>query len=114
MKLTITSKDNSQIKYLRKLISSSKFRKEEKKFVIEGLRICGEALKYNLKIKKVFYTEKFYEKNLDLINQISKVASEIILISESIAKSISDTENPQGIIAVCENTQSFLFLSMFY
>ena len=103
MKLTITSKDNSQIKYLRKLISSSKFRKEEKNFVIEGLRICDEALKNNLKIKKVFYTEKFYEKNADMINQISKVTSEVILISESIAKSISDTENPQGIIAVCEN-----------
>ena len=103
MKLTITSKDNAQIKYLRKLISSSKFRKEEKKFVIEGLRICDEALKNNLKIKKVFYTEKFYEKNTDLINRISKVVSEVILISEGIAKSISDTENPQGIIAICEN-----------
>ena len=103
MKLTITSKDNTQIKYLRKLISSSKFRKEEEKFVIEGSRICDEALKNNLNIKKVFYTEKFYEKNISLINQISKVASEVILISESIAKSISDTENPQGIIAICEN-----------
>ena len=47
MKLTITSKDNTQIKYLRKLISSSKFRKEEEKFVIEGSRICDEALKNN-------------------------------------------------------------------
>ena len=103
MKLTITSKDNAQIKYLRKLISSSKFRKEEKNFVIEGSRICDEALKNNLKINKVFYTEKFYEKNISLINEILKVVPEVILISESIAKSISDTKNPQGIIAVCEN-----------
>lgn len=103
MKFTITSKENPQIKYLRKLISSSKFRKEEKKFVIEGSRICDEALKNNLKIKKVFYTEKFFEKNINLINELSKVSSEVILISESIVKSISDTENPQGVIAVCEN-----------
>lgn len=102
MKLVINSKENPQIKYVKKLILSSKFRKEEKKFVIEGSRICDEALKNNLKIKKVFFTEKFLEKNNDLINRLVESSSEAILVSETVAKSISDTETPQGIIAVCE------------
>ena len=57
----ILSKDNSNIKYVKKLISLSKFRAETKSFVIEGVRMCEEALKSKSKILKAFYTEKCTE-----------------------------------------------------
>lgn len=100
----ITSKNNENIKYLKKLISCSKIRRQEKLFVIEGTKLLEETLKNNINIKKVFYTQKFYDKNLELINKIKKNNNNFceFLTKEEIMKNISDTESPQGIICICE------------
>ncbi len=101
--IKITSKNNENIKYLKKLILCSKTRRQDKLFVIEGLKLLEETLKNNINIKKIFYTQKFYDKNLELINKIKNNNNFCeFLITEEIIKSISDTENPQGIICICE------------
>lgn len=98
----IISKDNSNIKYVKKLISSSKFRAETKSFVIEGVRMCEEALKSKSKILKAFYTKKCAEKFSKLISEIKNHAEQIFLVSENLIKVISDAQTPQGIVLVCE------------
>ncbi len=98
----ISSKDNSNIKYVKKLISSSKFRAETKSFVIEGVRMCEEALKSKSKILKAFYTEKCAEKYPKLIDEIANTSEQSFLITESLIKVISDAQTPQGIVLVCE------------
>ena len=98
----ILSKDNSNIKYVKKLISSSKFRAETKLFVIEGVRMCEEALKSKSKILKAFYTEKCTEKYPRLIDEIANNSDQTFLVTESLIKVISDSQTPQGVVLVCE------------
>ena len=43
MSIYISSKDNTKIKYVKKLISNANFRKSEKKFVVEGVRLSYDA-----------------------------------------------------------------------
>ena len=99
----ITSKNNLNIKHVKKIISCSKTRKQENLFAIDGTKLLEEALKNNIKIKKIFYTQKYLDKNILLINKIRKnYKAEEFLISEDIMNNISETETPQGIICVCE------------
>ena len=58
----ITSKDNKRIKIVRKLISSASFRREEKRFTAEGLRLCDDALKSGVSIEEAYFSEDFAEK----------------------------------------------------
>lgn len=98
----IKSKSNDNIKYVRKLTASAEFRSEQKSFVTDGVRLCAEAFKSGIKIKKVFYTKNCFEKNSDMLQKIINSADEIVLTSESIMKWICDTESPQGVVCVCE------------
>ena len=43
----ISSLDNAKVKYLAKL-NTSKYRKQEKKFIVEGKHLVDEAKKYGL------------------------------------------------------------------
>lgn len=99
----ISSKNNDVIKYIKKVISNSKTRKKDGVFLIEGLRLCEEAIKNNVNIIKVFCTSKFYEKyNLFVNTIINTNNSQAYIVNDSIMESISDTETPQGIICLCK------------
>lgn len=98
----ISSKTNKNIKYAKKLLLMPKFRKQERKFITEGARLCEEALNNSVDISSIFYTQKFKNKNPDLINSIISKSKESFVINEEIAKFISDTDGPQGILCICE------------
>ena len=99
---TIESLDNEKIKLVRKLCTSRKARKENNLFVIEGLRLCYDAVMSNINIHRTFYTQSAYEKFHNKINEIIKVSKESYLITESISQKISETSSPQGIFCVAE------------
>lgn len=102
MNFEITSKDNLHIKRAVKILSSSKSRKEENCFLVEGTRMCQEVLKSGSRILEVFYTQKCLEKSYDLVKKIKETSGKNFLISEKISKLISDTDTPQGIFCICE------------
>ena len=56
----ITSKSNSKIKFVSKLVSDTALRKKEKLFVIEGLRLCCDALLSDVEIEEAYFTESVY------------------------------------------------------
>lgn len=97
----ITSKNNENIKYISKLLNSSKFRNQQREFIIEGLRICIEAVKSGVKIKKAFYTYEFYNKFDREIKVVLDNCKELYIVNKEITNKISDTESPQGIICIC-------------
>lgn len=99
----ISSKNNTKIKYTAKLFCSSKFRSQNGLFVIEGLRLCIDAFKSNVKIKSVFVTKDMINKSNGFVNDIIKNAEESFEVSDDVMKHISDTVSPQGIVCVCEN-----------
>lgn len=97
----IISCNNPQVKYIKKLLSSSKFRHKEGKFIIEGARLCLDAYKSGIEMVKLFYT-------LDAVKKYDKYLNKILyntkseLISYDILKHISNTESPQGVICICK------------
>lgn len=97
----ISSKNNPKIKDTAKLFCSSKSRSQNGLFVIEGLRLCYDALLSKVKIKTVFLTEDCYEKQ-DKAKEIVSSCNDCFIVTEEIIKHISDTVSPQGIVCVCE------------
>ena len=100
MKDIISSNKNDKIKYLKKLYNSSK-RKKEGKFVLEGYRLIKHAYESGAKFDYIFVTKSFTEskeyEELIANNGLNNIS---ILITEELLNKISDTINPQGIIAV--------------
>ncbi|MBM7870070.1 TrmH family RNA methyltransferase [Clostridium pascui] len=96
----ITSKDNSSIKEVRKL-KEKKHRSFNKKFLVEGFRFVEEAIKSNFYIEELFIAEealeKFYKYNFKYnIMEYTKIYS----VEDKLFKTIGNTENPQGILAI--------------
>lgn len=99
----ITSKNNDQLKYLRKL-SSKSFRDSEETFAIEGTKLFLEAVKNQLPFKQVFITKEWLEINTgsssDYILTLAENDVSINIVNTSILSSISTLQKPEGIICV--------------
>ncbi len=104
--IEITSKDNPLIKFVSELQSSSKRRKEAGLFVLEGLRICDDAYQNNIKFDKLIVTKSAFEKHTDFIENLKKISDCCYIFREDLFKKISDTNSPQGIIAVAKIPQN--------
>ena len=94
----ITSRDNSLLRHARAVRDG----KIHESIFIEGLRLCEEALKSELKIEAVIYSERLAKKQraADLIHELESLAEKSGAVSEKLLESISYTKTPQGIIAL--------------
>ncbi|MBP3256262.1 MAG: RNA methyltransferase [Clostridia bacterium] len=96
----ITSKDNEIIKNIKKL-KDKKYRDEENKFIVEGIKMVKEAIIENAKIDKIVVCEDCVNDGTiekELLYEIAKY--NCIYVSEKVFDSITDVNNPQGILAV--------------
>lgn len=103
----ITSANNEKIKYLKKIIKSSAFRKEEKKCAVEGIKIISEI--NPLLISEIFVSDSFFnllKEDKKMLENININSTKITVVRSDIFNKISDTKTPQGIIAIiqCSNT----------
>lgn len=104
----ITSRENTKIKEVIKLLKDKKYRDDCKKIVTEGLRLCKELLLSDVQVSEVFYTEKFNNKHGDYLKKFIDVAVDgSYCVSEELLCHMSDTDTPQGIICVCKYTEKF-------
>ena len=100
--MLITSKDNNEIKRIKKLYEK-KFRDQEGLFIIDGIKIIKEAIEEKQVINKIVICQELLEKNSQLIDKdfyLNIEKYDVIEVSESVFKSISEMQNPQGIIAI--------------
>lgn len=98
----ITSRENSLIKLVSLLQTSAKKRRENGLFVLEGLRICLDAMENSIRFDKLIISETAIKKYSDTVNSFALNADEGFIIPDSLFLRISDTKSPQGIIAVCK------------
>ncbi len=98
----ITSRTNEKIKRAVKISQSAKYRREEGEFFLQGLRLCRDAVKTGYKPKQLFYTAEALSKHPQEINALISASRESYLITEEVAGKLSDTDNNQGIFALCE------------
>ena len=102
----LSGKDNSEIKFVVKLQNSSRFRRENGLFAIEGMRILEDAAQNGVAFKKLFFTQGFREKNGEMLEKFLCNSDESFEVSEPLFEKISDTKTPQGVLAVCRIPQS--------
>lgn len=98
----ITSRENLHIKNIIKLMSSKKERREQNAFVIEGIRLLGDAVSSGVEIKELFYTEEAFEKYPEEISDFIKNSNACFILSSHLSDKISDTSTPQGVYGICE------------
>lgn len=96
----ITSKDNELIKEIKKL-KDKKHRDINHQFIVEGIKMVGEAIEEGADISCIVVCEDcINDGSLDkkLLYEIAKF--KCIYVTEKIFNTISDVTNPQGILAV--------------
>ena len=98
--MVITSKDNENIKHIRKL-KEKKYRDEYGEYVIEGIKLIKEAINEKIDIKTIVVCDncvKTEEIGQDILYEIAKF--NCIYVDEKVFDSITDVQKPQGILAV--------------
>ena len=96
----LTSLQNEQVKYVVNL-HKRKFREETGEFLIEGWRFVEEGLHRGADLKKVFVCpNRKNELWPQLASALSNKGVPVLEVDERVLRKMSDTENPQGILAV--------------
>ncbi len=98
----ITSTRNPKIKLVRDLLAHPKARREQQSFVVEGVRLSEEALASGWKADWVLYTDDLPPRGQAVIQGFADRGADLEVVSGPVMKAISDTETPQGILAVLE------------
>ena len=96
----ITSKQNPLIKNVRALINQSKARADSQSFVVEGLRLAEEAVRASWPVEYGLHSGNHSKRGLALVQQLSAGKAGMQECSPELMKSLSDTQNPQGILLV--------------
>jgi RNA methyltransferase, TrmH family len=86
----LTSKENSRLKHLRKLIANGGYRRENREYIAEGLRI----LKDSHSIKELFVREG------QVVPEFYK--GKTYLLKKEVFDKISSTQTSQGLIGILE------------
>jgi TrmH family RNA methyltransferase len=98
----ITSPQNAKIKLVRALLGRAKERREAGAFVVEGVRLLEEAETRDWRFRFALYDDSLNQRGRTLVERLSSRGIEVEEVSESLMKSLSDTETPQGLLAVLE------------
>lgn len=99
--IKITSPSNPKIKEALD-IKNRRSKYKSNAFIIEGPHLIEMAIASGHQIKEVFFTNTFSAKKdgQRLIRQISKYTNDIFEITEHLLNKLTDTETPQGILAM--------------
>lgn len=92
----ISSTTNKQVKFVNALVKKAKTRREEDLFVAEGLRMCSEISKDRI---HTLYISESFSKTKEC-KTLREGVKHIELVTDEVFKSLSDTQTPQGILAL--------------
>lgn len=109
----VTSPSNPKVKEASSLLHK-KYRVKTGKFLIEGARFVGDALRAGAKVETVFFTESFVSSSRweQLVqaagSRMNLDGPEWIQLPEPLLASLCETETPQGVVAVAYARPSHL------
>lgn len=95
----ITSTTNPRIKRIRTLQTDRRARAVEGLFVVEGARLVNELLQAGLAPELVLYTPDYAEQPAGAA-QLANLSGEMLAVNDAVMKTASDTQTPQGVLAV--------------
>jgi TrmH family RNA methyltransferase len=102
----ITSRSNPLIKQVHAL-RQRKARDETEMFLVEGIHPVGEAIEAGWIIEAILYSPDTLTSKIAK-NMLSKVDAKIETVSATLMGSLSEKDNPQGILAVVHKQKSKL------
>ncbi len=88
-------------------LKTKKGRKEEGKFIAEGLRLVKEGLESNYKCETILVTGEFINKHPGFTDTVEILTEKVFLVTNKDFGKISSTKNPQGIAAVFQMQKNF-------
>ncbi|MCA1899224.1 MAG: RNA methyltransferase [Chloroflexi bacterium] len=101
----ITSPHNPKLKLIRALQGRAKERREAGAFVADGVRLVEDAINADWKFRFALFDETLSERGRSQVEGLKSRGVEVEAVSASLMKSLSETETPQGILAVLELIQ---------
>jgi len=96
----ITSAQNPKIQWVRSLQSRPRQRREDQAFVVEGLRLAQEALSSGWEAKLVLYDHDLDARGTQVVQGFASRGAPVEEVSLDVMHAASDTQTPQGILAV--------------
>jgi TrmH family RNA methyltransferase len=114
----ITSIRNPKIQNVRLLQARSRERRHSQAFVVEGVRLVEEALTAGWQAQLVLYTQDINARGQKVVDGFRSQGAQIEAVSETVMSAASDTQAPQGILAVlpilslpCPEKLDFVFIA---
>ena len=101
----ITSTHNPKLKLIRALQGRAKERRDAGAFVAEGVRLIEEAVNSNWGLRFALYDKSLNERGRSQVEGLRSRGVDVEEVSTGLMKSLSETETPQGILAVLEFAQ---------
>lgn len=92
----ITSKANALCVHLRKLASSRSYREETGEFLCDSPKLLREAALWGAPVQVLLYTE-----GVELPRELEGRVPRAVKVSESVMRSVSPMETPQGAVFSC-------------
>lgn len=100
----ITSSQNPRIKLARTLLRRAKERRKAGAFAVEGVRLVEQAETRGWSFRFALYDQSLHARGSTLVERLLSRGIEVEEVSEPLMKSLSDTDSPQGILAVLESS----------
>lgn len=97
----LTSTHNPRVRAVRTLLDKRQAREDERRFVVEGVRLVETALTAGVRPEVAFYTADLAAspRGAALLATL-RATCETVEVSEAVLHVMSDTETPQGVVAV--------------
>ncbi|MBF7083910.1 RNA methyltransferase [Desulfallas sp. Bu1-1] len=97
----LVNKNNSRIKYVRRL-AKRKFRESEGKFIVEGVRFVEEAVQARWPLELVLHTLGLagHTRGKTLLEMLAEQGVPLLAVDDGLLAELADTESPQGVLAV--------------
>jgi len=101
----ITSTKNNKVKTWASL-KQKKFREQTGLYLAEGIRLVEEAVESNAPIEEVLLSGDIDGGKFDkILNGAVSMGAKLYEVNESVLEHVSDTQSPQGVIAVLRKTE---------
>lgn len=108
MPVSVTSRDNPQVKLYCRLRDKSRERREAGLLALEGARLCKDAAVCGQTMEAVFLTDRALEQYAAEASVLQQTAGQVYVISEAVASLMGETEHPQGVFALVRMPQPVL------
>jgi TrmH family RNA methyltransferase len=100
----ISSSQNPKVRLVRALMGRPKERREAGAFLAEGVRLVEAALEAGWPVRFVLFSRGLSERGLAVVRSCGMKKIEVEELPVTLVRSLSGTENTQGILAVLEET----------